>query len=653
MTKKVFAIILIIMTWLSMTGFRPISGSVAVDASMVSAVTTFSKLAPPNGDYTQPTSGVVLQWSSLSGQNVTYQYCLWPRVKNHCPTSKWVNVGTNTNATLQNLLPNTTYYWTVRARAGSGSWVYADNGTWWNFQTLFSFPSTFSKIGPTNNAFNQPLTLTLSWGSSSGYKLHYEYCYSVANPGDYSPCTATWYRTNSTSVTIYGLQYAQTYKWQVRAVNVSGVMEANSGAVWQFTTIGAPPLPFGKLGPTSGSLVEPTNLTLSWSNSISATEYDYCISATYAGTCIFSGASVNASTSVTLNLSYGHIYYWQVTSKNTNGSVSANNGTWWTFTTIDGLPSNFNKISPIDGAANQSLTPSLDWWSPESANTTYSYCIDADPTCSSGNWLSVVQNTPITPTLNYGQTYYWQIKADNGIGTTYADDIAWSFTTLQAPPTWDPQSFSVDEGKQLNGLLQATSAYTNLTYSVVDALPVGQLALQGDGNFTYTPPANFQGGVSFKFMVSDGYNPPAGPFQVNITVNAINNPPVLDPLPGDQCVVNTSSQCMVSQGDLLVLVITGDDPDLPYGQTLSYSITSPGVLPAGVALKSMTSGGSYYAIFSWEIPTNFTPGLYNFTVQVVDNGTPQLSDTKTFGVFVSPGIPVTGGPSLYLPLIRH
>ena len=437
------------------------------------------------------------------------------------------------------------------------------------------------------------------------------------------------------------MSFDTTYYWQVRAVNISGQTYADSGVIWQFHTITSPPTPFVKLEPLTGSVDEPTNPTLEWSPSTDATGYYYCLDTTDNNTCDTSWTPAGTQTSIDLSgLAYATTYYWQVYADNSQGQVYADGGTWWSFTTISGLPADFNKFNPVDGAVNQSLTPHLYYWSPEPEGngTTFSYCINTAPNCS-GSWVIVNENDPIviTSSLAFDTTYYWQVKAQNNVGTTYADGSGeagwWSFTTHLAPPTSSNQSFSVAEDHTLSTSLSASSGYQSLTFTLVGGLPAGSLHLNSDGSFTYTPAANFNGTASFQFLVSDGYNPPVGPYTATITVTPVPDAPVLNDIP-DQ---------VVNAGDLLVFLATATDADTPYGDTLTFSLAAPNPLPAGVQMG--TNG-----IFSWAVPETFNPGVYSFTAKVTDST--GLFDTKTFDVIVSSGVPVTGGQSIFLPFIK-
>ncbi len=102
---------------------------------------TFSKASPADAALISPT-GLFLQWNSSLGA-VDYEYCFDTVDNNSCDTN-WTGtywLGTyDTNAALQNLPPNTTFYWQVRANNNSGI-TYADNGVWWEFTTAALGPA--------------------------------------------------------------------------------------------------------------------------------------------------------------------------------------------------------------------------------------------------------------------------------------------------------------------------------------------------------------------------------------------------------------------------------------------------------------------------------------------------------------------------------
>jgi hypothetical protein len=96
------------------------------------------------------------------------------------------------------------------------------------------------------------------------------------------------------------------------------------------------------------------------------------------------------------------------------------------------------------------------------------------------------------------------------------------------------------------------------------------------------------------------------------TVGGANQAPVLQG-PGTQ---------IVEEGDTLTVPVRATDPDA--GQTLTYSL-DPGA-PAGATIDP-TSG-----LLVWTPPNVQT--IYAITVRATDNGSPGLSDAKTFQVMV-------------------
>jgi hypothetical protein len=81
----------------------------------------------------------------------------------------------------------------------------------------------------------------------------------------------------------------------------------------------------------------------------------------------------------------------------------------------------------------------------------------------------------------------------------------------------------------------------------------------------------------------------------------------------------------VSAGATLVFTNTATDSDLP-PDTLDFSLTSA---PSGAGITST-------GVLSWSAPLVSTPQTNSVTVRVADNGTPLLSDSKTFTVTVIP-----------------
>jgi hypothetical protein len=187
----------------------------------------FNKTAPANLASSQSVNPT-LSWGSSTATG--YEYC-YDTSNNSLCDGTWVSAGTNLSVTLSGLTPGMNYYWQVRAN-GPGGTTYANTNTWWRFTTV-PLPGAFNKTAPANSAINQPVNLTLTWGSSST-ATSYEYCLDTS---DNATCDGTWVSTGTNvSVTLSGLQFSTTYFWQVRANGLGGTTYANTNTWWRFTT---------------------------------------------------------------------------------------------------------------------------------------------------------------------------------------------------------------------------------------------------------------------------------------------------------------------------------------------------------------------------------------------------------------------------------
>ena len=103
------------------------------------------------------------------------------------------------------------------------------------------------------------------------------------------------------------------------------------------------------------------------------------------------------------------------------------------------VPAAFDKLTPLDTATGLTISPELTWEF-DVANS-YEYCVTTTPpvlsqeTCDTG-WV-LVGNTGSATTAAplYSTIYYWQVKATNVDGSSYANGGAWwSFETMAEPP---------------------------------------------------------------------------------------------------------------------------------------------------------------------------------------------------------------------------
>ncbi len=157
----------------------------------------------------------------------------------------------------------------------------------------------------------------------------------------------------------------------------------------------------------------------------------------------------------------------------------------------------------------------------------------------------------------------------------------------------------------------------NLSINGVQVLTNLDLIAAAGGKFRaltrqFNVTSDSTGGITLKFSKGAAFEPTASGIEV---FGYTNTAPVL-------AAISTKT---VNAGATLSVTNTATDSDIP-ADTLTFSLTAQ---PGGA---TMTPGG----IFSWTAPrvTNFQTN--NVTVRVTDNGTPPLSDTKSFSIIVIP-----------------
>jgi hypothetical protein len=121
--------------------------------------------------------------------------------------------------------------------------------------------------------------------------------------------------------------------------------------------------------------------------------------------------------------------------------------------------------------------------------------------------------------------------------------------------------------------------------------------------------------------ISEGRFPDGAP---NRYFMPIPTPGAANVIPNNPPTLNVISNQSVYLGQTVQFTATATDPDSWY-QTLAFSLTNS---PAGATINP-TNG-----MFIWTVTNVPAPGTNYVTVQVKDNGTPKLSDTKTFSVIV-------------------
>lgn len=228
-----------------------------------------------------------------------------------------------------------------------------------------------------------------------------------------------------------------------------------------------------------------------------------------------------------------------------------------------------------------------------------------------------------TPTEAQGPgTYRVRVVIlDNG-GLSDEEEIEITVNEVNRAPVLDPVGdATIDENAPFTFTATATDPdlpANTLTFSLVGA-PAGASIDGVTGVFTWTPTeAQGPGSYTFTVRVTDDGVPSLGDEEeITITVNEVNDPPVLDPI-GDK---------VVDEETLLTFIASATDPDHP-PNTLKFSLDLPasGTYPTGASIDE-DSG-----VFAWTPSEADGPGTFRVTVVVTDDG--GLSDSEEIQITV-------------------
>ncbi len=484
--------------------------------------------------------------------------------------------------------------------------------------------------------------INLSWSDTNVTELGFEIQRSPLTNGNWSTLVDV---SNVTTYADINLSPGTKYFYRIRAYNLAGNSSFSNNT--NATTFGIPPT----LTPVSNkTVVEGTLLT--FTNSATAPDFDQPLNdfeAYAADTQVmfrppnFSGStgsyidSAGANTAATTtNFPAGTNLETQVLGLAWSFTNTAN--TWLRLTTggAANMPNpviDFTKKLKFDIYTDRALKVALG-------------C--RETTNAAGTTLG--SDGGVTGNIEW-------VGATNKIGTGPA-----SLTTVTAA-SWQTISFNIPNDLKFgftgNGVLSTasglgvmehlafspaagTGAYNvyldnfiigtpkTLTYSLDPGFPTGASINSSNGVFTWTPTeAQGPGTYSITIRVTDNSAPPLSATNTfTVTVTETNAAPILTTIP------NYS----VHAGSLLNFTNSASDSDVPTN-TLVFSLTNS---PVGASINS-SSG-----IFSWTPSDAFANTTNSVTVKVTDNGTPPLSNAKSFNVTVLPrpmlqSISVNGG----------
>jgi len=365
---------------------------------------------------------------------------------------------------------------------------------------------------------------------------------------------------------------SQAGTWEVQVTNPDGTV--SGWKAFQVTSQSLLPAPT-LLSPANGATGISTTPSFSWNPVSGATNYWLMVATSTSAfptdpntqscaACIISQESLTGTsyTAPTPVLSGGQTYYWEVQAYTWSGGKVTQAGQYsaaWSFvTTSSNLPAP-TLLSPANGAAGISATPSFSW-TQVSGNAGYRILVATSsaalPTIASSDSCGscVIDQTTATnltsftasAVLNVGTPYYWEVHAltpgTNSIYGTWSS--VFSFTvaaaTLSAPtlltpangaagvtPTSTPFSWTTVTG--------ATSGYNILVATSSAGLPQGTASASActscvfnsstaSGVTSWSPPTPLSSGTIYYWEVQGKSSSGAGSWPVPSSFTTLTLP---------------------------------------------------------------------------------------------------------------------------------
>ena len=208
-------------------------------------------------------------------------------------------------------------------------------------------------------------------------------------------------------------------------------------------------------------------------------------------------------------------------------------------------------------------------------------------------------------------------------------------TVCNQPPVAVGDSYTTDEDTPLTvtapGVL-ANDSDPNAGDTITAVLVSGpsqaaSFSLNSDGSFSYTPSSNFNGSDSFTYKARDSHNADSNTVTVNITVNAVDDPPIFNSVAtitrkqhagSSNSQIATVSDVDNPAGDLVVTVKTPAT-----GITLSNIVNTNGTITADVAADCSAALGMNTVVL--QVSDGQLSATGNLTVNVTASDPPVIT----------------------------
>ncbi|MDE3057011.1 MAG: T9SS type A sorting domain-containing protein [Bacteroidota bacterium] len=446
------------------------AGAWSFTTSSVILPATPALVSPANGDLNQPLS-LKLVWNTSSNA-ASYRVQL-STASDFSTKVIDDSLVSDTTRTISSLTNGKDYYWRVSAKDSNGvsGW-----SSVWKFTTLPLPPASPLLASPANGSVIDTTVADFAWNASAGAAS-----YHLQNATDSLFHSLTYDDSMITSLSrqVPGLLRGTSYFWRVSAKNSGGTNTWS--AIWKFSIAQSAPAPPAPASPPNGATIDSTAVTLVWQASEGATSYWMQIStdSLFRSNFVYNDSTLTTTSKQVSALQPDTKYFWRVSSTN-----SSQRSSWSQPNNFSTSSSNASAgpglVSPPDGAAGQSITPTL-WWSATSGASSYELQVATDRNFS----VVVYDNSSISSTsqtigpLTHGTAYYWHVRS---FSLLFASDwsATWKFTTADTTPA-APPSVPVLVSPANSATNQSLTP--NLVWSDTSAVTAYQLQVSPDSMF--------------------------------------------------------------------------------------------------------------------------------------------------------------------------
>lgn len=235
---------------------------------------------------------------------------------------------------------------------------------------------------------------------------------------------------------------------------------------------------------------------------------------------------------------------------------------------------------------------------------------------SHGSLSGTEPNLTYTPRTNFNGQDSFTFKVNDGKADSSDATISITVTPVNDPLQANDDSATMQEDAPIVTIdvLANDTDLDNDRLTVISATQGsnGSVTINANGTLTYTPNKNFCGTDEFSYIVSDGKGA-TDTARVNVTVNAVNDAPVITSKP------QTTTRVWANY----TYDVNAKDSDVE--DTLTYSLTTK---PEGMTIDSATG------LIEFR-PTSAQDGTYDVVVKVEDSNSIPASDTQSFVITVT------------------